>query len=182
MSSLRVSLALTCVIAAIAAGARDARAQSAATGAGSAAEPSCVSASGPDAGPSTADSASARTHAAAAAGDHADVVLFASMSADEVRFAAPPKICVKLRGDVRLDSLRVVGRRNITSPVVSGTSYRNVYVAVELLGHVNAECIAARITRESAAKGLDCASLETRSGAAPPAPHDTTSTPVPPRR
>lgn len=183
MSTFRVSIALSFFMVAAGGGVgRDAHAQSAAARADGAVQEGCVSASGPDTGPSTLDGASLRARTAAAAAKGADVVLLASMSADEVRFASQPKICVRLRGDVRLDSVRVVGRRNIASPVVSGTSYRNVHVAVEILGHLNAECIAARITRETAPKGLDCASLDVRSGAAPSTRHDTTSTPVPPRR
>jgi hypothetical protein len=92
-----------------------------------------------------------------------------------VQFARQPKICVKLSGDVRLDSVRVVGRRNLASPVVSGTTYRDIYVAVEILGHLNAECISARITGAAATGQGPCASLGVRdttagrrSGAPPP--------------
>ncbi|HEX3533426.1 MAG TPA: hypothetical protein VHT23_04335, partial [Gemmatimonadaceae bacterium] len=31
---------------------------------------------------------------------------------------------------------------NLPSPVVAGTTYRNVYVAVELVGRLNGECLA----------------------------------------
>ena len=40
------------------------------------------------------------------------------------------------------DTLRVVQRDNLPSPVVPGTTYRNVYIAVELIGRLNAECLA----------------------------------------
>src|SRR5204863_6305794 len=43
------------------------------------------------------------------------------------------------------DTVRVVQRDNLPSPVVAGTTYRNVYIAVELIGRVNAECLADRI-------------------------------------
>jgi hypothetical protein len=36
----------------------------------------------------------------------------------------------------------VVQRENLPSPIVAGTTYRNVYVAVELVGRLNAECLA----------------------------------------
>jgi len=36
----------------------------------------------------------------------------------------------------------VVQRDNLPSPVVAGTTYRNVYIAVEIIGRVNAECLA----------------------------------------
>jgi hypothetical protein len=65
-----------------------------------------------------------------------------------------------MRGDARLDSVRVVERRNIRSPVSVGTTYRNVYVAVEILGHLNARCIASRITGQQA--DSTCASLGLR--------------------
>jgi len=149
------------------------RAQSAA------AQPSaCVSATGPDSGAVNSDSArrSASTTARADTG-HAALRLFAAVEAAEVRFAKQPKICVQLNGDVRLDSVRVVGRRNLSSPVVQGTTYRDVYVAVEILGHLNAECISARITgaAQAGAASGPCASLGVRdstggrrSGAPPP--------------
>jgi hypothetical protein len=35
-----------------------------------------------------------------------------------------------------------VQRDNLPSPVVPGTTYRNVYIAVELVGRINAECLA----------------------------------------
>jgi hypothetical protein len=88
------------------------------------------------------------------------------VSADEVRFAKQPKICVQLRGDARLDSVRVVGRRNLSSPVVSGTTYRNVFVAVEILGYIDATCIASRITGApidtTSAGRRQCASLDVK--------------------
>ena len=70
---------------------------------------------------------------------HSAIRLRAAVSASGVRFIGSPKICVRLRVDARLDSVHVTARRNITSPVVSGTTYRNVYVAVEILGRLNAD-------------------------------------------
>ncbi len=132
----------------------------------------CVAAIGPDVGPSSPDSALRGRSDRATVGradsvQHTTVALFAAVQAQEVRFGRPPKICVKLRGDVRLDSVRVVGRRNITSPVVTGTTYRDVYVAVEILGRLNAECISARITGTAAGTGASgaCASLGLRDSA-----------------
>jgi hypothetical protein len=127
----------------------------------------CVSATGPDSGatrpgaplqPTRRDSASA--------GTQPTVVLLAAVHADEVRFDRQPKICVALHGDVRLDSVRVTGRRNITSPVVRGRTYRDVYVSVEILGHLNAECISARITGTTPSTPGACASLEARDSTA----------------
>jgi hypothetical protein len=127
----------------------------------------CVAAAGPE-------SAAARPGAplqptprdAARAATAPTVVLLAAVQADEVRFDKQPKICVTLHGDVRLDSVRVTGRRNITSPVVRGTTYRDVYVSVEILGHLNAECISARITGATPASPGVCASLDARDSTA----------------
>jgi len=140
----------------------------------------CVAATGPDVTPVTPDSAATRADSArqatpATAGRGATptsgatnpaVRLLASVQAEEVRFARQPKICVRLRGDAQLDSVHVVARRNIRSPVTVGTTYRNVYVAVEILGHLNAQCISARITGQPA--DGPCASLEMRDSTASP--------------
>jgi hypothetical protein len=138
----------------------------------------CVAVAGPDEGTKPDSARPATTPTPRADTAHASVRLLASVEASEVTFAREPKICVRLNGDARLDSVHVVGRRNITSPVVSGTTYRNVYVAVEILGHLNAECIAARITRSAGggAGNQPCAGLDLRdsssvarpSGARPP--------------
>jgi len=133
----------------------------------------CVPATGPDVSPVTNDSdatrrsamprpdSSARMGSAAArASTNPTVRLVASVQAEEVRFARQPTICVRLRGDAQLDSVHVVARRNIRSPVVVGTTYRDVYVAVEILGHLNAQCISARLTGRQA-NGA-CASLDVR--------------------
>jgi hypothetical protein len=73
----------------------------------------------------------------------ADVMLLVGVHADEVRFAKQPHLRVRLCWGG--DTLRVVQRTNLPSPIVPGTTYRNVYVAVELIGRVNAECLAERI-------------------------------------
>jgi hypothetical protein len=83
-----------------------------------------------------------------------DIVLWVGVHADEVRFATQPHVRVRLCWGG--DTLRVVQRTNIPSPVVAGTTYRNVYVAVELVGRLNGECLANAIA------------VGTRVGAAPP--------------
>jgi hypothetical protein len=80
----------------------------------------------------------------------ADIVLWVGVHADQVRFAKQPQTRVRLCWGG--DSLRVVQRENIPSPVVAGTTYRNVYVAVELIGRVNAECVADLIGVRSSAQ------------------------------
>ena len=67
------------------------------------------------------------------------ISLFVGVHADEVRFAKQPQVRVRLCWGG--DTLRVVQRENLPSPVVAGTTYRNVYVAVELIGRLNAECL-----------------------------------------
>lgn len=76
--------------------------------------------------------------------EHAAIVLRASASAREIRFAKQPRIRVRLCGGV-LDSVRVLERRNLPDPVQPGTTYRDVYIAVEILGHLNADCLAAKL-------------------------------------
>lgn len=73
----------------------------------------------------------------------ADIMLLVGVHADQVRFGAQPHIRVRLCWGG--DTLRVVQRDNLPSPVVAGTTYRNVYIAVELIGRINAECLANRI-------------------------------------
>jgi hypothetical protein len=84
----------------------------------------------------------------------ADVVLWVGVHADQVRFASQPHVRVRLCWGG--DTLRVVQRTNIPSPVVAGTTYRNVYVAVELVGRLNGECLANAI------------GVGSRTGTAPP--------------
>jgi len=73
-----------------------------------------------------------------------DIILRAAVQANEVRFASQPRVRVRFCWGG--DTLRVVQRENIPSPVVAGTTYRNVYVAVELLGRLNAECLVDRVS------------------------------------
>jgi hypothetical protein len=134
----------------------------------------CVAASGPDSVSHAVSRASTPVARRGSDTSRAALRILASVTADEVRFIGSPRVCVRLTGDVQLDSVRLLGRRNLASPVVSGTTYRNVYVAVEILGHLNAECIASRITGPArgtapgtAADGgaiARCASLEARGG------------------
>jgi hypothetical protein len=130
----------------------------------------CVAVTGPD----VADSTAPRPTPAPALRDSAPAAirLLATVTASEVRFVGSPKVCVQLTGDARLDSAHVLARRNLSSPVVSGTTYRNVYIAVEVVGRIDAECIANRITgqRADTTAIARCGSLNARtgSGARPP--------------
>jgi hypothetical protein len=73
----------------------------------------------------------------------ADVLLLVGVHADQVKFGAQPHLRVRLCWGG--DTLRVVQRDNLPSPIVPGTTYRDVYIAVELIGRVNAECLANQI-------------------------------------
>ena len=99
------------------------------------------------------------------------IILRATASAREVRFASQPRIRVRLCGGV-LDSVRIVERRNLPDPVQPGVTYRDVFIAVEILGHLDAECLASRITGSGAARADPCASIQARdtTGAARRAP------------
>ena len=77
-----------------------------------------------------------------------DIILLASVSADRVRFAKKPEIRVRLCWGG--DEARVVERTNLPSPVVPGTTYTNVFINVEILGHLNAQCLSSRITGSQA--------------------------------
>jgi len=94
-----------------------------------------------DTTPSRADSASFGI--GGARNGPADVMLLVGVHADQVTFASQPHLRVRLCFGG--DTLRVVQRDNLPSPIVPGTTYRNVYVAVELIGRVNAECLAERL-------------------------------------
>jgi hypothetical protein len=119
------------------------------------------------AGPSPAamttsrDTSSARVGDADSSKSPAAVILFAAASAREVTFAKVPEIRVRLCGG--FDSAHVVDRRNLPTPVVTGRTYRDVYVAVEIFGRLNADCIVAALTsapRDSTGQRNACASLE----------------------
>ena len=75
------------------------------------------------------------------------IVIQAEVSAREVRFTKQPTITVKLAYGT-VDSVRVIERHNLPDPVQPGVTYRDVRVAVEILGHINAQCLSARITRQ----------------------------------
>ena len=111
--------------------------------------------------PMTADSGAAPGRPA--------IILFAAASAGEVRFASQPEIRVRLCGG--LDSIRVIDRKNLPSPIVTGTTYRNVYVAVQIFGRLNADCVTNAILGERQVPdsaraignvGTNCASVEVR--------------------
>ena len=120
-------------------------------------------------GPGVADSAMSRDTTTRPRADSASfgvggartgnptVYLFVGVHADQVRFAKQPNVRVRLCWGG--DTLRVVQRQNLPSPVVAGTTYRNVYVAVELIGRLNGQCL-------SNAIGVGNQQTQARAGAA----------------
>lgn len=104
-----------------------------------------------------------RAGRSASTNERAAIYLFASASAREVRFAAQPRIRVRLCGAVG-DSVRVLERRNLPERVQPGVTYRDVYIAVEIIGHLDATCLARRIgvADSSAVTNADCAGISVR--------------------
>ncbi len=113
------------------------------------------------------------------------VIIYATVSAREMRFAQQPEVTVRLSGG--LDSVHVLERRNLPSPVAVGATYHDVYVSVEIFGRVTAQCIAASLRRSgigadvsrltTAATDTACATLELRGSTPrlPPPPRDSST-------
>lgn len=97
-------------------------------------------------------------------GANPTIVVLAAAQVREVRFAKQPQVLVRLCGAAS-DSVRVIERRNLPDPIQPGTTYRDVYIAVEIIGKLNADCIARRITGQADAGGV-CASLSARDSTA----------------
>jgi hypothetical protein len=94
-----------------------------------------------------ADSASAGRAPASA-----DVVIVAAVTIQELRFDRQPHGAVKVLGCGPGQGLRVLERRNLPERVQTGVTYRDVFVSVELLGTLNAACIAAHAGDRAAAR------------------------------
>lgn len=87
-----------------------------------------------------------------------DVILFVSFSADQLRFNSQPNAAIRFCWGG--DSLRVVERRNLPSPVVAGTSYKDVYIAAELRMYLSPECLARAFgPSPDIATGSSCAAI-----------------------
>jgi hypothetical protein len=104
-----------------------------------------------------------------ARGGNPTVHLLVGVQAHQVTFARQPNVRVRLCWGG--DTLRVIQRTNLPSPVVAGTTYRNVYVAVELIGRLNGECLSNAIGVGTAqSQGMQAAQPAARSQAAAGAP------------
>lgn len=70
-----------------------------------------------------------------------DVLISAAVRAREVRFRQQPRVSVRLLGCAALDTVQVRERRNLPEPVQPGVTYRDVFVAVDVLGYIDARCL-----------------------------------------
>jgi hypothetical protein len=70
------------------------------------------------------------------------VVIRASVTADEVTFRTQPRASARVAGCAG-PAVRVLERRNLPERVEPGTTYRDVHIAVEIVGRVEAACLAA---------------------------------------
>lgn len=107
----------------------------------------------------------------AGAGAQADVVILASVTIDELRFDREPHGRLRVAGCPEGEGLRVLERRNLPERVQPGVTYRDVHVSVQILGALNAACIAALAGDTAAARTLRpgaCLSVEA-GRASPPA-------------
>ena len=116
-----------------------------------------------------AQAAAAPCPADSARRDSAAVLQRASFQAAEVTFRTQPRASVRVDGCTGLPAVRVVERRNLPERVEPGVTYRDVSIAVEIVGRAEASCLAALAgdAALAAALGGGCTSAE---GARPPAP------------
>jgi hypothetical protein len=89
-----------------------------------------------------------------AAGARADVVILASVTIDELRFDREPQGRLRVPGCPEGEGLRVLERRNLPDRVQPGVTYRDVRISVQILGALNAACIAALAGDTTAARGV----------------------------
>jgi hypothetical protein len=82
-----------------------------------------------------------------------DVVIRASATARAVTVNGQPRVNVTFNGCGIRDTVRVLERTNLPKPVVSGTTYQNVRIAVELYAWFDVECILAQLTAPADSAG-----------------------------
>jgi hypothetical protein len=123
----------------------------------------------------SAGRASAQAAAPCAAGDSARadtagaaVRIIASVTIAELRFDAQPRATVRTTGCGGAASpVRVIERRNLPERVEPGVTYRDVYVAVEILGRVEAACITA-LAGDASLAGICDSAVRGDTARAPP--------------
>ncbi|HET7464796.1 MAG TPA: hypothetical protein VFJ82_26370 [Longimicrobium sp.] len=101
------------------------------------------------------------------------VVIRASVTAAEVTFRAQPDASARVDG-CAAPAVRVLERRNLPERVQPGVTYRDVHVAVEIVGRVEAACLAALAGDAGLAAALGGGAC------APPARADTATGSPPP--
>ena len=73
-----------------------------------------------------------------------DIVLFARVRAETLRFDSQPEIRASVSGCPQLDTTRVAVRTNLPKPVQSGVTYRNVVIETRLRAQFSdLECLLA---------------------------------------
>ena len=109
-----------------------------------------------------------------------DVVIRATVSARELRFASEPRTSVRTTGCLPLDSIIVTERVNLPDPVQPGVTYRDVRVGIEIRAHLNVQCLPA-LAADPALAAV-CAAPQTSVSADPAAAPRAPVPPTPPRR
>jgi len=100
-------------------------------------------------------------------------MIVASASIQELRFDREPNARLRVLGCGEREGLRVLERRNLPERVQPGVTYRDVYVSVQILGALNAACIAALAGDTTAARGATpgaCVTVGAGRASAPPPP------------
>jgi hypothetical protein len=122
---------------------------------------------------STCPAAAADSARRDTAGARADVVILASVTIDELRFNTEPRARLRVPGCPEGEGLRVLERRNLPERVQPGVTYRDVRVSVQILGALNAACIAALAGDTAAARGVapgGCLTVGAGRASPPPTP------------
>lgn len=110
--------------------------------------------------------------ASALAGDSGrgvDVVVRATATAREVRFASEPRAQVRALGCAGLDSVVVTERVNLPDPVQPGVTYRDVRVGIEIRASLDVTCLLPALAADPALAGL-CAPDPPRASGQPSPP------------
>jgi hypothetical protein len=77
------------------------------------------------------------------AGRRPDVVIIASVHADQLRFESAPRVQARVLGCPATSFIRVTERRNLPKPVQPGVTYRDVTVGVEIRSYLSVQCLPA---------------------------------------
>lgn len=81
-----------------------------------------------------------------------DIVLFARVRAEALRFESTPDVRAGVSGCPQLDTTRLVIRTNLPQPVRSGVTYRNVVIDARLRAQLaDIECLLADLAGATAA-------------------------------